>query len=134
METRAPRLLLVEDNELNLEALSRLLMRKGFRVVPARTGGEGVAAAASGGIDVVLMDIGLPDMDGLEAVRRILKNPACEGLPIIALTAHALTTDRDKALAAGCVDFDTKPVDFPRLCSKIAALIAAKRELPLSGA
>jgi len=133
MKTRSPRLLLVEDNELNLEALSRLLARKGFEVVPARTGAEGVAAAESGGIDVVLMDIGLPDMDGLEAVRRILQNPSCQGLPIIALTAHALTTDREKALAAGCVDFDTKPVDFSRLCSKIHALIALG-DAPYSGA
>lgn len=127
MDARTPMLLLVEDNELNLEALSRLLARKGFEVLPARTGAEGVAAAENPGIDLVLMDIGLPDMDGLEAVRRILRLPGRAGLPIIALTAHAMTTDREKAMEAGCVDFDTKPVDFPRLCAKIHALIARGR-------
>ena len=123
MDSNGLTLLLVEDNELSLEALSRLLVRKGYRVVHARTGSEGIARVASETPDLVLMDIGLPDMDGLEAVRRIRQDPRFCTLPVIALTAHALTTDREKALAAGCADFDTKPVDFLRLCAKIHALI-----------
>ncbi|MBI4912873.1 MAG: response regulator [Acidobacteria bacterium] len=121
-----PRILLVEDNELNLDALSRLLERRGYTVLPAKTGAQGVQLAVEALPDLVLMDLGLPDFSGLEATRRIKADPGCQGLPVLALTAHALTSDRENAFAAGCDDFDTKPVEMNRLCAKIEALLARR--------
>jgi two-component system cell cycle response regulator DivK len=118
-----PKILLVEDNEDNRDMLSRRLQRKGYEVVLAVDGGEGVAQAASEAPDLILMDIGLPVLDGWEATRRIRASPQTRAIPIIALTAHAMASDREKSLAAGCDDYDTKPVDLPRLLAKIAALL-----------
>ncbi len=119
-----PKILLVEDNEMNRDMLSRRLKRKGFEVVIAMDGAEGVAMASSEAPDLVLLDMSLPVMDGWEVARRLKADPATRALPIIALTAHAMATDQDKALAAGCDDFDTKPVDFARLTGKIDAWLA----------
>jgi CheY-like chemotaxis protein len=114
------KILLVEDNEMNRDMLGRRLQRQGYAVCFAIDGPSGVAMASDESPDLILMDINLGEMDGWEATRRIKANPATAGIPIIALTAHALATDRDKSLAAGCVDFDTKPVNLPRLLAKIA--------------
>jgi CheY-like chemotaxis protein len=118
------RLLLVEDNEMNRDMLSRRLQKKGYEVVLAVDGEEGVAKARSESPALILMDMSLPGIDGWEATRRIKADPQTTGIPVIALTAHAMTSDRDSALAAGCDDFDTKPVEFPRLLAKIEALLA----------
>jgi CheY-like chemotaxis protein len=118
-----PKILLVEDNEMNRDMLSRRLVRNGFEVVMATDGGEGVAMAASEQPDLILMDMSLPVMDGWEATRRVKADAATSAIPIIALTAHALVEDRDKARAAGCDDFDTKPVELPRLLEKISRLL-----------
>lgn len=118
-----PRILLVEDNEMNRDMLSRRLERKGYDVVFAVDGEEAVMRAVSDAPDLVLMDIGLPGIDGCEATRRIRENPANGKLPIIALTAHAMSVDEARARDAGCNDFDTKPVDLPRLLGKIEALL-----------
>jgi CheY-like chemotaxis protein len=119
-----PKILLVEDNEMNRDMLSRRLARNGFEVVIAVDGGEGVAMASSEGPDLILMDMSLPVLDGWEATRRVKANPATQAIPVIALTAHAMAEDKDKSLAAGCDDFDTKPVELPRLLAKIQALLA----------
>ncbi len=121
MDAPGPTLLIVEDNELNLEALSRLLARRGFRVLGAPSGEEALRIAVEAGPDLILMDIGLPGIDGYETTRRLKADPCTAGIPVIALTAHALVSDRERAFAAGCVDFDTKPIDLPRLCAKIAS-------------
>ncbi len=121
------RILLVEDNEMNRDMLSRRLARKGYEVVLAVDGGEGVAMAKSQQPDLILMDMSLPVLDGWEATRAIRAEPATRAIPIIALTAHAMDGDRAKALEAGCNDFDTKPVDLPRLLEKIEQQMA-KRE------
>ena len=118
------KILLVEDNEMNRDMLSRRLERKGYEVVFALDGAEAVARALSDAPDLVLMDIGLPDFDGCEATRRIRQNPAAARLPIIALTAHAMTGDEARAREAGCDDFDTKPVDLPRLLGKMERLLS----------
>lgn len=118
-----PCLLIVEDNEMNRDMLRRRLERRGFEVLTAGDGEQGVKLARSRRPDLILMDLGLPVLDGLEATRRIRAQADTAGIPIIALTAHALHTDRDEALRAGCDDFDTKPVDFERLLGKIAALL-----------
>lgn len=118
-----PCLLIVEDNEMNRDMLTRRLERRGFAVLTAADGEQGVKLARSRRPDLILMDLGLPVLDGLEATRRIRAQADTAGIPIIALTAHALHTDRDEALRAGCDDFDTKPVDFERLLGKIAALL-----------
>lgn len=118
--------LIVEDNPINRDVLGRRLERRGFAIRFAEDGPSGIAAAASLMPDVILMDIGLGEMDGCEATRRIRDNPDTAGIPIIALTASAFESDRAKALAAGCIDFDTKPVDLPRLLSKIEAVIGPK--------
>jgi len=119
-----PKILLVEDNEMNRDMLSRRLKRKGFDVALAVDGPEGVAMAAAGGYDLILMDMSLPELDGWEATRRVRE---AEGggkrVPIIALTAHAMSGDREKAMAAGCDDYDTKPVELDVLLGKIAALL-----------
>jgi two-component system cell cycle response regulator DivK len=118
-----PKVLLVEDNEMNRDMLSRRLVRKGYEVCMAVDGAEGVALAKSKMPDVILMDISLPVMDGLEATRRIKADEQTAAIPVIALTAHAMGEDRDKALAAGCEDYDTKPIDLPRLLEKIETLL-----------
>jgi two-component system, cell cycle response regulator DivK len=118
-----PKILLVEDNEMNRDMLTRRLTRNGFDVAIAVDGHEGVDKASSEKPDLILMDMSLPSMDGWEATRHIKADPATRMIPVIALTAHAMNEDREKAMAAGCNDFDTKPVDLPRLLGKIAALL-----------
>jgi CheY-like chemotaxis protein len=113
------KILLVEDNEMNRDMLSRRLTRNGFEVLIAVDGEQGVAMAASERPDVILMDMSLPVMDGLEATRQVKADPATRAIPVIALTANALVEDRERAMAAGCDDFDTKPVELPRLLEKI---------------
>lgn len=114
-----PRILLVEDNEMNRDMLSRRLIRRGYEVVMALDGLEGLEMARRERPDLILMDMSLPVMDGLEATRQVKAAPGTRAIPIIALTANALVEDREKALAAGCDDFDTKPVELPRLLEKI---------------
>jgi two-component system, cell cycle response regulator DivK len=117
------KILLVEDNEMNRDMLSRRLQKQGYEVVIAVDGEEGVAKAQTEAPALILMDMSLPGVDGWEATRRLKAAPQTHKIPVIALTAHAMTDDRDKALAAGCDDFDTKPVELPRLLSKIQALL-----------
>jgi len=124
------KILLVEDNEMNRDMLSRRLMRKGYQVILATDGQDGVDTAASQLPDLVLMDMSLPVLDGWEATRRLKAEPATRMIPVIALTAHAMSSDRGKALEAGCDDYDTKPVDLPRLLGKIEALLAAAAAPP----
>jgi CheY-like chemotaxis protein len=119
------RILLVEDNELNRDMLSRRLARRGCAVRTAEDGAGALQLALDDRPDIVLMDIGLPDIDGWEVTRRMRAEPALAGLPILALTAHAMESDRERALAAGCDDFDTKPIEFERLLRKIETLVAA---------
>jgi CheY-like chemotaxis protein len=116
------KILLVEDNEMNRDMLSRRLERKGFLVVLAVDGLQGVEMAHSQAPDLILMDMSLPLLDGWEATRRLKADAATQHIPVIALTAHAMSSDRDKAFEAGCDDYDTKPVDLPRLLQKIEAL------------
>jgi CheY-like chemotaxis protein len=118
-----PRILLVEDNEMNRDMLSRRLQRKGYEVLIAVDGEAGVKMAASEQPDLVLMDMSLPVLDGWEATRRLKGAPGTASIPVIALTAHVMTGDRDKALAAGCDDFDSKPIEFERLLGKMQALL-----------
>jgi len=118
-----PKILLVEDNDLNRDMLSRRLIRKGFEVVIAVDGLQGVAMASHEKPDLILMDMSLPGIDGWEATRRIKADTVTKAMPVIALTAHAMNEDRAKAMAAGCDDFDTKPVDLPRLLNKIDQLL-----------
>ena len=118
-----PKILLVEDNEMNRDILSRRLARKGHDVVIAVDGEEGVAMAKSESPDLILMDMSLPKIDGWDATRQIKAANYGSSIPIIALTAHAMSSDRKKALEAGCDDYDTKPVEFPRLLEKIDKLI-----------
>lgn len=117
------KILIVEDNPMNLDMLSRRLLRAGYQIVSAENGLLGVDAARREMPDLILMDLSLPEIDGWEATRRIKADPALQRIPIVALTAHALTSDRESALAAGCSDFDTKPVEMPRLLNKIKALL-----------
>jgi CheY-like chemotaxis protein len=121
------RILLVEDNEANRDMLCRRLERSGFAVLAAADGRQGVEAAHSEKPDLILMDMSLPEIDGWEAARRIKADPQTAALPIIALTAHALAGDRERALAAGCDDYDTKPIEFKRLLEKIQRLLAGDR-------
>jgi len=118
-----PKVLLVEDNEMNRDMLSRRLVRRGYEVVIAVDGESGLALAGSEAPDLILMDMSLPVLDGWEATRRLKAAPATQHIPVIALTAHAMSSDRDKALEAGCDDYDTKPVELPRLLGKIEALL-----------
>jgi len=118
-----PRLLYVEDNEMNRDMLSRRLRRRGFEVLIAADGEQGVAMAAAERPDLILMDMSLPVLDGWEATRRLKAAPDTEGIPVIGLTAHAMATDRDKCLEAGCDDYDTKPVELGRLLEKIERLL-----------
>ncbi len=124
------RILLVEDNELNRDMLSRRLLRKGYEVLLAEDGGEGVAMARAESPDLILMDMSLPVVDGWEATRRLKAEPGTRGIPVIALTAHAMAGDEEKARSAGCDDFDTKPVELPRLLTKIEALLQRPRSSP----
>jgi CheY-like chemotaxis protein len=121
------KILLVEDNEMNRDMLSRRLVRNGFEVVMATDGQKGVEMAGEEAPDLILMDISLPVIDGWEATRRIKGDPGTGAIPVIALTAHAMTQDREKAFAVGCDDFDTKPVELPRLLEKIKALLDKAR-------
>ena len=113
------KILLVEDNELNRDMLTRRLKRKGFEVVPAENGQEGIDFAQSKNPDIILMDLSLPIVDGWTAAEKLKADSATKSIPIIALTAHAMKGDREKALEAGCDDYDTKPIDFERLLGKI---------------
>jgi CheY-like chemotaxis protein len=121
-ETMA-KILLVEDNEMNRDMLSRRLERRGFEVVIAVDGKQGVDLARSASPDLILMDMSLPIIDGWEATRQLKASAEMKGVPIIALTAHAMSGDREKALEAGCDDYDTKPIELPRLLAKIDALL-----------
>jgi CheY-like chemotaxis protein len=120
-----PRILLVEDNEMNRDMLARRLTRKGYDVVVAEDGAKGLAAASAEHPDLILMDMSLPVLDGWEATRRLKAAPETERIPVIALTAHAMATDKEKAIEAGCDDYDTKPIDLPRLLEKIERLLQA---------
>ena len=119
------KILLVEDNEMNRDMLTRRLERKGFEVVIAVDGQAGVDMASSSNPDIILMDLSLPVMDGWEATRQIKADPATQGIPLIALTAHAMAGDEQKAREAGCDDYDTKPVDLKRLLGKIENLLGS---------
>jgi two-component system cell cycle response regulator DivK len=120
------RLLLVEDNELNRDMLSRRLQRRGYEVLMAEDGGQGLSLAESQVPDLVLLDMSLPVLDGWEVARRLKAQPRTRRIPIIALTAHAMSGDREKALEAGCDDYETKPVDFSELLVKIEAQLVHK--------
>jgi two-component system cell cycle response regulator DivK len=118
------KILLVEDNEMNRDMLSRRLQRKGFEVAIAVDGRQGVEMARAAPYDLILMDMSLPEVDGWDATRQLREAPETQSVPIIALTAHAMSGDRDKAIAAGCDDYDTKPIELDRLLGKIQALLA----------
>ena len=120
------KILLVEDNEMNRDMLSRRLQRKGFEVAIAVDGLQGVEMGRSGDYDLILMDMSLPELDGWEATRQLRAAPEAEKTPIIALTAHAMAGDREKALEAGCDDYDTKPIELQRLLSKMEALLVSE--------
>jgi two-component system cell cycle response regulator DivK len=128
-----PTILLVEDNEMNRDMLSRRLQRRGYEVIIAIDGQQGVAMAQSEAPDLILMDMSLPVIDGWEATRVLKAAPATKGIPVIALTAHAMSTDRDKAMQAGCDDYDTKPIELPRLLEKIEMLLGGNSKT-VSGA
>jgi two-component system, cell cycle response regulator DivK len=117
------KILLVEDNEMNRDMLSRRLLRKGFEVVIAVDGGQAVTMAESEQPDLILMDMSLPVIDGWEATRRVKADARTAHIPVIALTAHAMSGDREKAFGVGCDDYDTKPIEMPRLLEKIEALL-----------
>ena len=123
------KVLLVEDNEMNRDMLTRRLGRQGFAVVCAFDGPAGVAMAAGEMPDIILMDVALGAMDGWEATMKIKANPATAQIPVIALTAHALASDRDRSIVVGCSDFDTKPIDLPRLLGKIHGCLAQMAEV-----
>ncbi len=120
------KILLVEDNEMNRDMLSRRLTRKGYAVAIAVDGEQGVAMARAEAPDLILMDMSLPVLDGWEATRQLKAAPETQAIPVIALTAHAMAGDREKAMNAGCDDFDTKPIELPRLLEKIEALLGGK--------
>jgi CheY-like chemotaxis protein len=119
-----PTILLVEDNEMNRDMLSRRLVRKGHQVIIAADGAQGVSLAQSEHPDLILMDMSLPVLDGWEATRQIKATPETSTVPIIALTAHALAGDREKTIEAGCDEYETKPIDFPRLLKKIESFLS----------
>jgi len=122
------KILLVEDNEMNRDILSRRLQRRGYEIVIAVDGDQGIAIAQTELPDLILMDMSLPVIDGWEATRQLKAAPATRSIPIIALTAHAMSGDRQEALAAGCDDYDTKPIDLARLLGKIEALLERSQE------
>jgi CheY-like chemotaxis protein len=121
-------ILIVEDNEMNRDMLSRRLERKGYEVLIAVDGEKGLEVASANTPDLILMDMSLPVVDGWEATRRLKANDRLKHIPVIALTAHAMANDRDKALEAGCNDYDTKPIELPRLLAKMEALLVAVLE------
>ena len=125
-----PKILLVEDNEMNRDMLSRRLERRGYKVLIAIDGQMGITMAQAETPDLILMDMSLPVMDGWEATRMLKADPATRDIPVIALTAHAMSTDRDKAIEAGCDDYDTKPIELTRLIAKMVALIPHKSAAP----
>lgn len=118
------KILLVEDNEMNRDMLLRRLKRRGYQVIAASDGEHGIQLAHAEAPDLILMDMSLPVLDGWEATRQLKATPATQSIPIIALTAHAMAGDREKAIAAGCNDYDTKPIEFPRLLGKIQVFLA----------
>jgi CheY-like chemotaxis protein len=120
------KILLIEDNEMNRDMLSRRLTRKGFEIAIAEDGEHGVEMAQTESPSLILMDISLPVMDGYEATRQIKANPTTRSIPIVALTAHAMSGDREKCLEAGCDEYETKPVDLPRLLDKIEKLLVGE--------
>ncbi|MEE8216029.1 MAG: response regulator [Acidiferrobacterales bacterium] len=120
------KILLIEDNEMNRDMLSRRLTRKGYEVAIAVDGEQGVAMARSESPDLILMDMSLPVLDGWEATRQLKAAPETQAIPVIALTAHAMAGDREKAVEAGCDDYDIKPIEMPRLLEKIEALLGGK--------
>jgi len=122
-----PKILLVEDNEMNRDMLSRRLERKGYQIVMAVDGGAGVEMATSETPDLILMDMSLPVLNGWEATRRLKAAPETRDIPVIALTAHAMASDREQAVDAGCDDYDTKPVELTRLLEKIEHLLASRQ-------
>jgi CheY-like chemotaxis protein len=119
------KILIVEDNEMNRDMLSRRLARRGYEILIALDGEEGIATAKAERPDLILMDMSLPVIDGWEATRRLKAEPSTDAIPVIGLTAHAMAGDREKVIAAGCDDYDTKPVELPRLLEKIEALLRA---------
>lgn len=121
------KILLVEDNEMNRDMLSRRLIRKGFEVVMALDGRQAVEMASAESPDLIVMDMSLPVIDGWEATRQVKAASATRAIPVIALTAHAMAGDREKAIEAGCDDYDTKPIDLPRLLGKITMLLERKQ-------
>jgi two-component system cell cycle response regulator DivK len=122
-----PKILLVEDNEMNRDMLSRRLTREGYDVITAADGAQGISTARAEAPDLILMDMNLPEIDGWQATRLLKSDASTRGIPVIALTAHAMVSDRYKALEAGCDDYDTKPVEFQRLVAKIESILG--REL-----
>ena len=126
------KILIVEDNEMNRDMLSRRLERRGYAVVLAGDGTECLHVAQTEAPDLILMDMSLPVIDGWEATRQLKAAPLTAGIPVIALTAHAMAGDREKALAAGCDDYDTKPIEFARLLGKIEALLGTQRRTATS--
>jgi CheY-like chemotaxis protein len=127
------KILLVEDDEMNRDMLSRRLVRKGYQVATAEDGALGVSMAETEEPDLILMDMSLPVLDGWEAARRLKMAPQTKAIPIIALTAHALSGDREKAIEAGCDDYDTKPVELPRLLDKVETLLGKQASLSTYG-
>jgi CheY-like chemotaxis protein len=123
-----PKILIVEDNEMNLDMLSRRLIRRGYEIITARDGAQGIAMTKAENPDLVLMDMSLPVVDGWEATRGLKAAPLTQAIPVIGLSAHAMAGDRERAMAIGCDDYDTKPVELPRLLRKIEALLARNRE------
>jgi CheY-like chemotaxis protein len=123
-----PKILLVEDNEMNRDMLSRRLTRKGYEVVMAFDGAQGMDLAHSQAPDLILMDMSLPVVSGWDATRSLKADPSTRSIPIIALTAHAMSADREQAVQAGCDDFDTKPIELSRLLEKIEALMHRKEQ------
>jgi len=117
------KILIVEDNEMNRDMLSRRLIRRGYKIAMAVDGEQGIAAAKAETPDLILMDMSLPVFDGWEATRRLKADPSTQAIPVIGLTAHAMAGDREKAIAAGCDDYDTKPIELPRLLEKVEALL-----------
>jgi CheY-like chemotaxis protein len=117
------KILIVEDNEMNRDMLSRRLIRRGYEIVMAVDGEEGITAAKAEAPDLILMDMSLPVVDGWEATRRLKADAGTQRIPVIGLTAHAMAGDREKAIAAGCDDYDTKPIELPRLLEKVEALL-----------
>jgi CheY-like chemotaxis protein len=126
-EAAMTKILLVEDNEMNRDMLSRRLIRKGYEVVMALDGRQAVEMASGENPDLIIMDMSLPVIDGWEATRQVKAAPATRAIPVIALTAHAMAGDREKAIEAGCDDYDIKPIDLPRLLGKIAMLLERKQ-------